>query len=276
MRDFLKHLNKYLFLFFLLLAATAQAEPLRVSGTGAAISTIKRIGEIYRQSHPELSFQFLLPPMGSSGAIKALTTDQLDLALTGRPLKKEEQEAGLIQEWVGHSPFVFVVHQDSPATHITQAQLADFYAGRQNSWPDGSRVRTILRPLADADTTLLKSISPAMREAVEQAHARRQPGSALAETDLDLANMVEKVPGGLGGVALTLILAEQRPLKGLILDGVEPTVDALDKKQYPYSKPLYLVLRQESPASLRGFVTFLRSTEGQALLRQNALSVVQP
>ncbi|MEO5351437.1 MAG: substrate-binding domain-containing protein, partial [Magnetococcus sp. YQC-3] len=215
------------------------------------------------------------PPVGSSGAIKALTNNQLDLAVTGRPLKKEEEATGLTQVWLGRSPFLFVVQHAAPVIQTTLAQLSEIYAGRQKSWPDGARIRVILRPVADADSTILANISPAMKEALTEAHARRQPGSALADTDVDLADMVERVPGGLGTLALPLILAEKRPLKGLILDGVEPTVAAMESNRYPYVKPAYLVIRADASPAVRALVEFLRSAEGQARLLQVGISSVQ-
>lgn len=251
------------------------ADPIRISGTGAAISSIQQIADAYRQQHPEIQFKFLRPPMGSSGAIKALTAHQLDVALTGRPLKQEES-AGLVQEWIGRSPFLFVVHKNSPVTNISLAQLTEMYAGRQKVWPDKSRVRVLLRPAADADTALLKSISPGMDEAITTAHAQRAAGSALADTDTDLADMVEKVPGGLGAVALTLILAENRNLKGLVLDGKEPTVAALENNNYSYSKPLFIVIRTDASEPIRGMLDFIRSAQGRAMLLQLGISATKP
>ncbi|MEO5351439.1 MAG: substrate-binding domain-containing protein, partial [Magnetococcus sp. YQC-3] len=71
--------------YLFLLGATAWADPVRVSGTGTLLTAIQQVTEDYRQIHPEIQMQFHFPPVGSSGAIKALTNNQLDLAVTGRP-----------------------------------------------------------------------------------------------------------------------------------------------------------------------------------------------
>ncbi|MBF0159590.1 MAG: substrate-binding domain-containing protein [Magnetococcales bacterium] len=257
-------------------AAAWADDPIRISGTGAATSVMKQVVEAYRQRHPDVEVRFHLPPMGSSGAIKAVGLNQLDVALSGRPLKKEEESAGLVQQWLGRSPFLFVVHQDAPVSQISLDQLTEMYSGRQKAWPDGSRVRVILRPVADADTALLKSISPAMDEAVTYANSHRVHGSAMADTDIDLADMVEKVPGALGSVALTLVLAERRSLRGLVLDGSEPTVAALKSGHYPYAKPLFLVTRAAADAAVGGLTDFIRSATGQILLEQLGISITQP
>ncbi|MBF0296568.1 MAG: substrate-binding domain-containing protein [Magnetococcales bacterium] len=253
------------------LVSTAQAESIRLSGTGMLLTAIRLVTDDYRQSHPAMQFQFHLPPVGSSGAIKAVINGQLDIALTGRPLKKEE-EAGLVQEWLGRTPFVFIAHPSVPVGRVTLDQLVEIYAGRQKHWPDGSRIRLILRPLADADTAIMTGISPAMKEAITTAHANRPPGVALADTDIDLVDMVEKVPGGVGSVAFALLLAEKRPLKPLILDGVAPTVEAMEQHRYLHDKPAYLVTRVDAPSVVRDVVDYLRSATGKAKLAQLGIS----
>ncbi|MBF0181407.1 MAG: substrate-binding domain-containing protein [Magnetococcales bacterium] len=254
------------------LVSTALAEPIRLSGTGMLLTAVRLVTDDYRQHHPEIQFQFHFPPVGSSGAIKAVSNGQLDIALTGRPLKKEEESAGLVQEWLGRTPFVFVAHPAAPVTRITRDQLVAIYAGRQTHWPDGSRIRVILRPLVDADTAILTGISPAMKEAVTTAHASRRPGAALADTDIDLADMVEKVPGGVGSVGLALLLAEKRSLVLLTLNGVEPTVAAMEQRRYPLDKPAYLVTRAGASPAVRDVVAHLRSETGKSRLVQLGIS----
>lgn len=253
-------------------ASVGLADPVRVSGTGTLLTAIQQTLQAKYQGKPEVHLQFHFPPVGSSGAIKALMQQQLELALTGRPLKKEEQEAGLVEIPLGRSPFVFVVHQNAKVTQTTLAEMTEIYAGRQRAWPDGGRIRVVLRPAADADTGILNAISPAMKEALTRAHANRQPGSGLAETDIDLADMVEKVPGAVGSVALTLILSEKRPLKPLILDGVEPTVSSMEENRYPLTKPAFLVIRQDAAPIVQEIADYLRSGEGQKKLHALALS----
>ncbi|MBF0339576.1 MAG: substrate-binding domain-containing protein [Magnetococcales bacterium] len=247
---------------------TAQADPLRVSGTGALLTSVKQLLEPFLREHPDILMQFYFPPVGTSGAIRALTDQQMEIALTGRPLKKEEEAAGLVQYSLGASPFAFVVHRDSPVREVTMQQLVDIYAGRLKTWPDGSRIRVILRPVADADTAILSNISPAMREALAAAHANRQPGSALADTDIDLVEMVEKVPGSVGSVAMTLVLSEKRPLKGLTVDGIAPTTAAMENKEYPHAKPTFVVIRGDASREVRAVVDYLLAPERKKSLMQ--------
>ena len=82
------------------------------------------------------------------------------------------------------TPFVFAVSTKSKVTAITTGQIADLYAGRTQTWPDGSRIRLVLRPVGDADTDQIKKIAPAIAEAL--IHAEKIPGTPFALTDQTL------------------------------------------------------------------------------------------
>lgn len=248
--------------------------PIRIGGMGGAMTTMEKLAAAYGAHHAEVEFQFIKPPLGSSGAIKALAVGRLDLALSARFLKQEE-EMGLPahQQKLGRTPLLLAVHRSLPVAGFTTAQLVEAYAGRVNTWPDGSRLRVVLRPLSDTDTMLLQSFQP-MAEAVKEAHGR--PGAAIAMTDLDSAGMVEKVPGALGTVTLGHLISEGLPLKGLAVDGVEPTLAAVAQGTYPFVKTLILIHRQDAPAEVRAFTDFLLSPDGRALLTEHGYAATLP
>lgn len=115
-----------------------------------------------------------------------------------------------------------------------------------------------------------------MDQAITTAHKNRAPGSAMADTDIDLADMVTRIPDGLGGGGVDTDSGGKSPLRGLILDGVEPTIEAMENHRYPYAKPLFIVTRADAPASVRAILDFLRSVERRAILLQLGISVAQP
>ena len=71
-------------------AATARADEhvLRIGGTGAAMKAVERLGELcmgYGSTKVEV-----IPGLGSSGGIRALSEGLIDIAVSGRPLTPEE------------------------------------------------------------------------------------------------------------------------------------------------------------------------------------------
>ncbi|MDQ5909896.1 MAG: phosphate transport system substrate-binding protein [Pseudomonadota bacterium] len=65
---------------------------------------------------------------------------------------------------------------------------------------------------------------------------------------------------------LALILSENRPLRALILNGVEPTVENTATGRYPYHKRLFLITRAEPTAKVQQFKAFLDTPTGRDIL----------
>ena len=126
-------------------------------------------------------------------------------------------------------------------------------------------MRVILRTKSDSDTPILGAMFPGMVSAIEA--ARKRQDVPVAATDQDNADAAERVPGSLAGSTLTQIKIEQRPLRMVSIDGVAPSVETLESGAYPFSKTIYFVLPARKNSSADGFVAFLRSPAGQAILR---------
>jgi len=245
---------------------SAVAETIRISGTGGAITTIRFIGEAYRQIHPEIRFA-ILPSMGSSGAVKAVLAGRLDIGLSGRSLTEEERAQGAVEKEYARTPFVFAVNMSVKTPDLTLAEIADIYAGKRDRWETRSRIRLVLRPRSDSDTPVLKRMSPAMSEAVER--ALRRDGMIVGMTDQEAADLIQKIPGAFGAMTLSLVISEKRPIRVLALDGIVPSVRAIADGSYPYAKTLYVVTRKNPPLEIRRFIEFVRSAAGAAILMKN-------
>jgi phosphate transport system substrate-binding protein len=148
--------------------ATAQAETLRVSGTGSGVGTLQVLGQAFERANPQHRVE-VLPALGSSGGIKALRAGHLQLAVSNREPNAEERSAGLSSRRFASTPLAVVTHAGVPATAMTRERLAALLTGQEARWPNGQAVRLVLRPAADADSKLVASLSPAVEAALRQA-----------------------------------------------------------------------------------------------------------
>ena len=247
------------------LAPDAHAEEVRIGGTGAALGTMQRMATAFKRVHPEHQVT-VMPSMGSKGGIKAVQAGAIGLAVSARPLSEDERAKGLVSTVYGRTPLVFATQVDAPTDALSWQELTQAYAGERTQWPDGARIRLILRPQGDADSELIKATSPAMREAVGLAEQRK--GMVFAVTDQEAADHIEKIPGAMGPLTLAQILSEKRPLKALKLSGVVPEASALADGRYPLQKELLFVTGPKPSAAVQAFMDFVRSPTGRTLLVQ--------
>lgn len=242
----------------------AQAQTLRVGGTGAAAGMMKMLGEAFSVAHPGVRLD-MVPSLGSSGGITAVRDGVLDLAVSSRELKPEEVEASLRSMHFATSPFGLVSSNPVPGD-IRSADIATFYASVASTWPDGSPVRVILRPRSESDSTLLGATFPGMAAAISIMRDHRD--IPVAATDQDNFRIAERIDGSLIAACLTQLLTEKPRLRFVTVDGVTPSLENLVQGSYPYGKKFYLVLSARHNPTVDRFVEFLRSKAGERLLWQ--------
>jgi phosphate transport system substrate-binding protein len=241
----------------------ASADVLRFGGTGA-VSAMLPILFAAMPPHENITVE-VVPSLGTSGGLQALAEGVIDVAAAGRDLKPEEKALGLTPVAALRTPFVLVTSYGRPEG-FKSSEIADIYKSAKATWPNGSIIRVILRPRSESDTTILGAMFPGMAAAIEA--ARRRPDIPLAATDQDNLTLAEQVPGSLAASTLTQVQTEERQLRLVPINGVTPSIKALESGAYPFSKVLYLVVNatKKKPGTER-FIAFIKSPRGQQTLR---------
>jgi phosphate transport system substrate-binding protein len=244
---------------------------LRIGGSGGALASLQLLAEDFKKDHPAAAI-VMVPSLGSGGGIKALLAGAIDLAVVSRPLKAAEREQGAMAADYARTPFVFAAAAHVKAAGISTPELLGIYSGELKTWPSGHALRLVLRPQAESDTDIVKSISPAMSRAVNTAHARE--GMIIAPTDKANADSLETVHGAIGTTTLAQLIAEKRALQPLALDGMMPSLQTLDDGSYRYAKTFSLVTTSNPSLLVQQFIAFVRSSAGQQILEKNGQSKV--
>ena len=247
----------------LLAGAAAAAEDIKIGGTGNALGTMRLLGDAFGKQNPDVKVT-VLPSVGTSGAIKAVPKGVLDIGLSGRALTEEERKPGVMAVEYARSPLVFAVSVKTRVTALTLDQLADIYGGKMVSWPDGSWIRPVLRQVGEDTTREIKNMSPALDKALSAAEQR--PGMPFATNDQEAADKIEGMPGALGATTLALINSENRLLRALTLNGVEPTASNGASGKYPHVKRFFFITRTDPSAPVKRFMAFVQSPAGRAIL----------
>lgn len=261
---------------FLLLASGARAEEvLRVSGTGSALGALQRLSRAFERANPGHRLQ-ILSSVGSSGAISAVANGALDVGISGRPLSPEEEALGLTAIAYARTPLLFAVGPRTGVSGITTGEIVRIYRGELTAWPNGERVRLVIRPRTDVDNALLRAISPEMSEAVGLASNRK--GQLVALTNQECDEILSRTPGSIGPTSLSGIVTGGASLVPLAWNGVAPTVANLASGAYPLGKTLIAVTRVPPSAPVRRFLAFLASPEARKIFEQsgNLLLPVPP
>lgn len=244
------------------LASPASADALRAGGTGAATKLLSDLFAGFDRAD-DTRLELVLS-LGSSGGLRALSENVLDIAVAGRPLNADELKQGLRVAATVRTPFVLVTSHPKP-NGLKSTEIADIFRAQKATWADGSPIRIILRPKSDSDTPILGGMFPGMASAI--AAARTRHDVFIAATDQDNADTAERIEGSLAGSTLTQIRTERRNLHLIAIDGVTPSLETLESGAYPFSKTIYFVLPSKKDPAAERFVAFIQSSKGRELLR---------
>ncbi len=249
-----------------LFAPAARAEDvLRVSGTGSALGTLQRLAAAYARANPGHRLR-VLSSVGSGGAIMAVANGALEVGISGRPLEAREEAFGLAGVAYARTPLLFGVGPRAGAREITTDELLRIYRGELTTWPNGERIRVVMRPRSDVDNVLLQQISPEMSAALDVAF--RRPGLLLAVTNQQCDELLSRTPGAIGPTSLTELTTDERPIVPLAWNGVAPTLQNLASGAYPLAKTFFLVFRTPPSQPVGRLLALLRSPEGRGILEQ--------
>ena len=243
--------------------ASASDTEIKIGGAGTTLGTMKELGEAYSKVNPEI--RVTVPPsLGAVGGVNALLSGALDVATSTRKLTDADRASEVSVTEIARIPFVFAVSTSSKVSGVTSAELLDIYQGKLTTWPDGSRIRLVLRPSSVSDTIFLKDLSPAWKKTMMDLEQR--PGMIVVATAQEAADLVEKTPGALTTSTINLIVTEKRAMKALHVDGVEPNSKNVAEGQYRYYKPVLLVTPHTMSPRVQKFIAFVRSPAGREIL----------
>jgi phosphate transport system substrate-binding protein len=241
---------------------SAAQDVLRVGGTGGAMEMMRQVAAAFGPASGVKTE--VITSLGSSGALRALSAGMLDIAVSARKLEPVETARGLVAVLVARTALVFVTSHPKPNS-LKSTELIDIFKSTAPKWADGSPINLILRTRLDGDTIILQERFAGMQAAIEAARLRAD--LPIAATDQDSADIAERLPGSFVQSGLSQIIAEKRNLRSVPIDGVEPTLANLESGKYPYEKIFYFVFPAKRSAAAERLLEFMRSAEGQNILR---------
>jgi phosphate transport system substrate-binding protein len=228
---------------------------------------VPRLIAEYKQGHPTAEFD--LESKGTSYGMGALMGGFCDMAGASRlPLKEELEVAQFrnveLNDYViGAYSVAVVVNAANPVGNLTREQVRDIFTGVIQNWKD------VGGPDAPIHLYLRDPISGTFMGFKELA----MEGKSYASEEHLFTNytaIVEAVGRDANGIGYSgFNLAPQAGAKAVSIEGVAPTVEAVNQGKYFYARTLHLYTNKakERPAAV-DFIQFIRSPRGQEVMAQ--------
>ncbi|MBN2897870.1 MAG: phosphate ABC transporter substrate-binding protein PstS family protein [Clostridia bacterium] len=253
--------------------ATTLEGHVNVVGSTSVTPVAQEIAEAFMAKEPGVKVD--VQGVGSSAGVKAASDGSADIGMASRNLKEGEKEWGLTEHVLAFDGIAVVVNPANGVGELTADQATAIFKGEITNWKDvggadqeilvisreaGSGTRGAFEELLDleAENAEGKTISAVKKDAL------------VAEGNGAVKANVAKKEYAIGYLSLSYV---DETVKGVSIDGVAPSVDAIVAGEYNVSRPFLLLTKGELSPAAQAYMDFAFSEEGQAIVAEKLIPV---
>jgi phosphate transport system substrate-binding protein len=249
----------------LIFASTTQAERLVIKGSDTlGAKLVPQLAEQFKTQNPGATFD--IAAEGSTTGFAALIDGTAQIGMSSRPAKSEEIAAAtakgvaLKETIVAYDGVAVIVNAANPVKALTKRQVEQIFTGEVSDWSavggSGGRISIYTRNTSSGTYSEFKEL--AMKKRDYASSAQKMAGNE------QIAAEVGKNANGVGYVGLAY--AKAQGIKVVSVDGVLPSVESVQKKNYPYARPTFFYTNGEPAGLVKQFVDFTLGPDGQSIV----------
>ncbi|HNQ82552.1 MAG TPA: phosphate ABC transporter substrate-binding protein [Bacteroidales bacterium] len=244
---------------------------IKVKGSDTVLPLTQKEAEVFMKKFPGSSV--MVTGGGSGVGLAALQNGTADIAQSSRKMKLDEkmkmQDAGkaFTEVIIANDALAVIVHPSNPVTQMTREQIEGIYTGKITNWKDvgGEDLKIVMYSRETSSGTYEFFKEHVMNKKNFAPTAMLMPATGA------IVQSVSQTKGAIGYVGLAYLESDIRPVKVSYDKGqtyVSPTVENAVNKTYPISRPLYYYYLNNVSASVKPFIDFILSAEGQKIVKE--------
>jgi phosphate transport system substrate-binding protein len=242
---------------YLVFIPSTNYERIQIAGSTSVQPVAEKLAKRFEETHPNVRIN--VQGGGSSLGISSVSQGITDIGTSSRNLTSKEK-AGLNEYIIGKEGIVIAVNNQNNVSDLTKDQIRDIFSGKIKNWkevggPDleihvitreeGSGTRSAFESIIMGNTDIRRdAIVQSSTEAVKQA--------------------VRQDPGAIGFVSLARMSNDVKALK---INGVSPSEETVFNGSYSLQTPFIFVVKGEPTGTVKEFIDFTLSPEGQAIVK---------
>jgi phosphate transport system substrate-binding protein len=243
----------------------ARADKLVIKGSDTlGAKLVPQLAEQFKADHPGSTFD--IAAEGSTTGFAALIDGTAQIGMASRPAKREEVAAAkaknvtLKETTVAYDGVAVIVNEANPVKNLTKRQVEQIFTGEFSDWSaaggSGGAISIYTRNTSSGTYSEFRELAMKKRDYA--------PSSQKMAGNEQIAAEVGKNPNGIGYVGLAYTKA--KGIKIVSVDGAMPSIESVQKKTYPYSRPTFYYTNGEPAGQVKDFVDFTLSNAGQKIV----------
>jgi phosphate transport system substrate-binding protein len=250
-----------------LVSTEARAEKLVIKGSDTlGAKLVPQLAEQFKAQNPGTTFD--IAAEGSTTGIAAIIDGTAQIGMSSRRAKPAEVGAAsakgvhLKPIIVAYDGMAVIVNSANPIKGLTKKQVEQIFTGEVADWSavggSGGKISVYTRNTSSGTYSDFKELAMKKRDYAG--------GSQKMAGNEQIAAEVGKNANGVGYVGLAYTKAGG--IKVVSIDGVQPSVQTVHAKTYPYARPTFYYTNGEAGGLAKQFIDFTIGSAGQKIVTQ--------
>jgi phosphate transport system substrate-binding protein len=210
---------------------------------------------------------------GSGVGLAALVDNTTDIAMASRKIKMDEkmklQDAGRAykETIIAYDALSVIVNPSNKITQLTREQLEGIYTGKTKNWKDvgGDDLQIVVYSRESSSGTFEFFKDHVMNKKNYASTVLSMPATGA------IVQSVSQTKGAIGYIGLAYMDKEVKALKVSYDQGktfIAPSMATAKDKTYPVVRPLYFYYLTTVEKTVKPFVDYILTAEGQKIVEQ--------
>ena len=204
--------------------------------------------------------------VGSSAGIKAVNNGSADIGMASRELNGEEKTWGITEIPIAVDGIAVIVNPNNPVNNLTLEEIAKIYKGEITNWKDvgGEDKEIIVVSREDGSGTrgAYDEIIGIEGKLIENALIQNGNGPVRAK--------VMSTEEAIGYISLGYV---DNSVKAINVEGIEPSEEKIKSGDYPVSRRLLMLTKDEVTPYVQAYLDFIFSPEGREIVSKDYVAV---
>ncbi len=257
----------------LIVGCGKKEETINIVGSTSVSMLAEELGKEFSNLYPDIKVN--VQGVGSTAGINSTIDGTADVGISSRNLEKDETNQGINEHVIAYDGIVVAVHPNNPVEDLDIDSIKDIFSGEITNWKEvggeNEEILVVTREEGSGTRGAFEEIT-----GLEEKDNEGNKKSLVIEDALVaegngavIANIVGK-DNSIGYISLSYL---NDTVKGLSIDGIEPTVENIKIEEYIISRPFLMLTRDIDNELVNKFIEFVLSDEGQNIVGKKQITV---
>lgn len=245
--------------------AVCAGKDITIKGSTTILPIAQVAAEEFMARNPDIGIS--VQGGGSGVGIASLLDGTTDIANASRRIKSSEMAkapaAGVepFETVIAMDGIAVVVHPSNPVSRLTRDRIRDIYTGRITDWAElGGRSSRIVVISRDTSSGTFETF-----EELALSKDKVRPDALTTASNQATAQAVSQTPGAIGYIGFGYMSTK---VKAVDVDNATCTRENVLDGKYTLSRPLFMYTNGTPSGSVKKFLDFVLSSEGQRLVEE--------